>query len=331
MNNSNKKIFLNYAKEDFEIAERIYGDLTQAGLEVWFDKVSLLPGQNWKIEIKKAIKNSWRFLALISSKSVNKRGYIQKELKEAIEILDEIPESDILIVPVRIEDCEPPERLKELHWVDLFDSYEKGLLQILRVLKTQNYRDFPISLSIYDAKDIIKKFDFFHLNWNKNGRGFVKQYELQIAEGDNIIIDSGPGLIWQRGGAPTRLDYHESEDWIADLNSKSYAGFRDWRKPTLEEAMSLMEGKKENNLFMNQIFDGEKNSIWTSDTINDQNKLFAWVVQFDMGICKIDDVNSRHYIKAVRNQPISYLIRSENLNLIEHYKILNSARIDIQS
>ena len=64
-------IFLSYAIEDERIAERVYKDLINHGYDVWFGKVSLLAGQKWKDEIKKAIKNSKLFLALISSKSVS--------------------------------------------------------------------------------------------------------------------------------------------------------------------------------------------------------------------------------------------------------------------
>ena len=133
-------IFLSYAREDIEIAERIYNDLSKLGFNIWFDKKSLLAGQKWKIEIKKAIKNSSHFLALLSPRSVSKRGFVQKELKEALELLDEFPESDIFLIPVRLEECNPShERLYELHWVNLFPSYKKGINDILRVLKSDTY------------------------------------------------------------------------------------------------------------------------------------------------------------------------------------------------
>jgi hypothetical protein len=38
------------------------------------------------------------FLALLSQNSVTKRGYVQKELSEALDILDEFPSSEIFII-----------------------------------------------------------------------------------------------------------------------------------------------------------------------------------------------------------------------------------------
>ena len=130
------RVFISYAREDKTMAQRLYDDLKKNGVEPWLDDENLLPGQNWKLEIGKAIKNCDYFLALLSSHSVSKRGYVQKELKKALDILGECPKSKIFIIPVRLDDCQPiDEELEELHWLDLFSSYDRGLAKILQVLK----------------------------------------------------------------------------------------------------------------------------------------------------------------------------------------------------
>jgi hypothetical protein len=131
-------IFLSYAREDEEIAAKLYHDLSDAGLSIWFDKISLRPGQRWKPTIKKAIRECRHFIALLSSNSVSKKGYVQKELYEALEILDEYPESETFIIPVRMENCEPSHsRLRDLQWVDLFPSYQKGITELLSIFSAK--------------------------------------------------------------------------------------------------------------------------------------------------------------------------------------------------
>lgn len=133
-----KKVFISYAEEDQDIAVKLYNDLRHSGVELWLDRKDLSPGQNWKVEIKKAIEKSSYFLALISTKSIDKKGFTQKELKFALDIVDEMPSSDIFIIPVRIDDCRPIYgKLQDLHWVDLFPSYDEGLKKILKVLKPE--------------------------------------------------------------------------------------------------------------------------------------------------------------------------------------------------
>ena len=132
----NIKAFISYAREDREKAINLYEDLKNLGLDVWLDIENLLPGMNWKREIEKAISESQYFLALLSSHTVSKIGYVQKELKIAMEILDVLPERQIFLLPIRLDDCSPNhEKLLNLHWVDMFPDWKKGLNNIMKVMK----------------------------------------------------------------------------------------------------------------------------------------------------------------------------------------------------
>lgn len=140
------QVVISYAKEDFQMAERIAMDLRAAGINPWLDAEKLIPGQNWKNEITKAIKESRYFLAIISSNSISKTGYVQKELKIAFEIADRFSPSDIFIIPVRLDECNPiDERIQDLHWADLFPSYEKGMTSVLKVFNKAFNPDYTLS------------------------------------------------------------------------------------------------------------------------------------------------------------------------------------------
>jgi cold shock CspA family protein len=99
------------------------------------DKTNLLPGQDWEKTIRAAIANSDYFLALLSSHSVSKRGFVQKELRRALEVAEEFPEDKIFVIPVRLDACEPSfAGIQKLHRTDLFPNYSLGLQELLRVL-----------------------------------------------------------------------------------------------------------------------------------------------------------------------------------------------------
>lgn len=139
MNSSKIRIFISYAKEDAKVANRLYKDLKQAGLDPWLDVKSLLPGNKWENTIKQTIRSSNYFIALLSSNSVTKRGFVQKEIKEALNFLDEFPEQEIFIIPVRLNECIPShERLRALHWVDMFPTWEEGINKILSVIRPES-------------------------------------------------------------------------------------------------------------------------------------------------------------------------------------------------
>ncbi|MCP4112349.1 MAG: TIR domain-containing protein [Desulfobacteraceae bacterium] len=130
-----KKVFICYAKEDWEIAKKIYDDLKRPNIKPWIAKEDINPGEYWKNAIRQAIKGSSYFLALLSENSISKRGYVQRELKIAFDMLGELPNYETYIIPVRINECNPvDEKLKEIQWVNLY-PYEKCLDKILDVLK----------------------------------------------------------------------------------------------------------------------------------------------------------------------------------------------------
>ena len=132
-------IFISYSREDFEYANRLYNELKNIGLNPWLDKEDLLPGQNWDKEIKKAIKKCRFFLPLFSSQSVEKRGYVQREFRIGIDTLEEIPEDQIFIIPMRIDECQIPfEKLAKIQYLDLFPDWNNSIQKIIKVIENSN-------------------------------------------------------------------------------------------------------------------------------------------------------------------------------------------------
>ena len=127
MTQQGPRIFLCHAKEDKPRVRELYRQLKTAGYHPWLDEEDLLPGQDWDLEIRRAIRSSKLFLACLSKASIDKRGYVQKELKMGLDELDQMPEGKIYLIPVRLEECKVPDRLESRHWVDLFapDGFEK--------------------------------------------------------------------------------------------------------------------------------------------------------------------------------------------------------------
>lgn len=126
-------VFLCHSSGDKERVRELYERLSSDGVECWFDEADLLGGQDWDYEISRAIQQSKTFLACLSNHSVTKRGYVQTELKKALDVADMQPEGAVFILPVRLEDCIVPDRLSRWHRIDLFlDGGYGRLLKSLR-------------------------------------------------------------------------------------------------------------------------------------------------------------------------------------------------------
>lgn len=145
---------------------------------------------------------------------------------------------------------------------------------------------------------MLKDKGLFDSRRNSSGHGFSHRLEVQ-SEG-LIIYDHASGLRWQQSGSRDTMSYESTKAYISKLNREHFAGYNDWRLPTLEEAVSLMRPTKENgDLHIDPVFDPGQTRVWTSDFRKDA---MAWVVRFDSGYCDYTytDNNIKYYVRALR-------------------------------
>lgn len=127
------RVFLSHASIDKPAVRNLYKRLVADGFDAWIDEEKLLPGQDWGLEISKAIETSDAVIFCFSSKSVQSEGFVQRELRYAIDIARESPEGTIFLIPARLDECEIPIRLREYQSVNLYDS--GGYDRLLKALK----------------------------------------------------------------------------------------------------------------------------------------------------------------------------------------------------
>ncbi|MGH1362301.1 MAG: TIR domain-containing protein [Calditrichia bacterium] len=405
MINSKNRIFLCHAREDHAEALKMYKKLKVEGFDPWLDKKDLLPGQNWRIETPKALKSARFVIIFFSKTSVSHKGFVQKEFKLALDTLQEMPDGELFIIPVRLDNCKVPDSFADIHYCDLFE--EDGLdlafktirsvlgeaelpksvnksnpskaeniglsledhrefkqlkekleeqqealealpqeasksvpdsakvpegvssdevvklrkelkqkqleLERLKEAKSRENQSPPLTpskklvkvfrskpenkLSVDAVKQMLKQHGFYDSDFNPVRKRFVNAYE----EKGDIVIDKASGLMWQQSGYAKYLSYSKAEKYVADMNESKFSGYSDWRLPTLEEAMSLMESKRKNgDLYIDSVFDSTQRWIWTADRDSTAGK--AWTVSFRYGYCPYGRVASFSlHVRAVRS------------------------------
>jgi hypothetical protein len=126
-------LFLCHASQDKVPIRELQDQLKSFPVDVWLDEVKILPGQEWEREIRGALRSAHVVLVCLSRKAVTKSGFVQKEIKLVLDIADEQPEGTIFVIPVRLEECDVPDRLKKWQWVDIFTSI--GVTRVIAALK----------------------------------------------------------------------------------------------------------------------------------------------------------------------------------------------------
>lgn len=147
---------------------------------------------------------------------------------------------------------------------------------------------------------MLKEKGLFDSHRNADGYGIFHKYELQ-KEG-TVVCDHACSLMWQQAGSPNDMSYLDAKNYISALNKDRLAGYNNWRLPTLEEAISLMEPvKKDGDLHIDPVFYPCQKRIWTSDF---RKAGMAWTVSFDAGYCDYiyTDNNIKYYVRAVRGK-----------------------------
>ncbi len=315
------KVFLCYARKDQDRVEALYQKLSDAGFAPWMDSKDILPGEDWKQVLIKAIREAPFFLACLSNNSVNKRGVIQEEIREALDVWRQKLDSDIYFIPVRLEECQVPEALAKFQWVDLFsDNVFKWFLQGFRagmerlgVIRPVRLRSRPINkLSKKAVKKMLQENDFFDVYKHWMGKGIQHQYEALEQQGKKLVIDHITGLTWQQSDFRKGKSSITGHGYIQKLNDVEYAGYSNWRLPTLEEILSLMElVKNKEGFYIDPKFNNIQSAIWTADK---KSASTVWVVYFADGFCSSLRVYDDAFcVRAVRESS-EFLVTELTMN-----------------
>ena len=119
------RIFICHSSHDKPVVRELCSRINKEGwVETWLDEEKILPGQNWEIEIQRAVEKADIVIACISKSSTTKEGFVNRELRYALDIALTKPEEMIYLIPLRLEECSVPYMLKKWHWVDYFPNSE---------------------------------------------------------------------------------------------------------------------------------------------------------------------------------------------------------------
>jgi formylglycine-generating enzyme required for sulfatase activity len=156
--NRQLRVFLCHSSNDKPTVRELYQRLKQEGwIDPWLDEEKLYPGQNWNLEIEKAVEAADAILVCLSNNSITKEGYVQRELRIVLDYADYKPEGTLYLIPIRLEDCEPPRRLRPWQYADYFEKDRDRAYQRLLVSLRMRAKSLGISVEKPQAKPASEK------------------------------------------------------------------------------------------------------------------------------------------------------------------------------
>jgi hypothetical protein len=167
-------------------------------------------------------------------------------------------------------------------------------------------------LTVTDIANMLEKYSFFDSERQPFGH-FTNDL---IVDKEDTITDRATGLMWQKSGSMKSLLQREANLYVKKLNKERFAGYTDWRLPTVEELASLSVYSKINGLHINPLFSSKQKRCWTADQREGDHKYYlgVWIVNFGHGAvtkaqfaklrfntCGSMAINCMNYVKAVRS------------------------------
>jgi len=192
---------------------------------------------------------------------------------------------------------------------------DKDKLELASIPKTVakvSLRNNSKSLTEKHIRDMLVKYDFFERDWNPRG-SFSNDF---IDNGDRTITDRTTRLTWQRGGSGEPRAMRNAMAYIRELNQERFAGYSDWRLPTIEELASLLKRETKSRQHIDPIFDNLQKQCWSADSgSEDKYRREVFVVNFEEGRVisvytspwgehgplSLHTVMDENYVRAVRS------------------------------
>ena len=165
-----------------------------------------------------------------------------------------------------------------------------------------------------EIRRILAKYNFFEISMNTHG-SFANDL---VDNNDDTLTDNATGLMWQKGGSLELLDNRSAKNYIKQLNSQRFAGYSDWRMPTIEELMSLLNRYKNNGVYIAPQFSNQQTTCWSIDQTDYDSG--AWIVNFCQG--EVREARWRSSYSGGSLAPGS--LGSVHKNTINHIKAVRS-------
>ena len=122
-------IFFSYSRKDSEFVLDLARELRSSGANIWLDQLDIEPGTAWDDSIEEALARSSTLLVILSKTSVASQN-VRDEYSYALE-------EGKRVVPVLMEACTIPFRLRRLQYADFTQEREVGLKTLAETLQLQ--------------------------------------------------------------------------------------------------------------------------------------------------------------------------------------------------
>lgn len=294
------RVFISYSIVDQKFVDRLCSELEVRGVDVWRDSKDIQVGDSIVAKIEEGIEKSQYFCLVLSEASV-RHPWILREYRTALNRQLATNGKAIRILPLRIDDCQMPELLRDIKYANFSRSFLEGLDSLLYALSISNKRKIPyyelvhyIETELKPLKELIEAwrkgelknlyedcaYELLKLTWDavnitkmeleeyiKSGTKLVRVRQFDSAKGNetNVQVILAPPLRMFSGP----IEYAPDK----------YRGYRVFIKGFPELLEILFKWRKK--VLKRKIFVLPKSCAWEHERYKDQD-WDEWVDSTDL-------------------------------------------------
>lgn len=263
---STQKIFFSYSRIDSNFALKLAKELREAGADIWIDQLDIPAGNHWDSAVEGALSGAACVLVILSPSSTG-----------STNVMDEVSfalESGKKIIPVLLDDCLAPFRLRRLQRIDFTSDYGAGFNQLVQALNlatttvpkhdddeqgsssthntnsdttvTGTNENSKWEINLWEEACRINTIESYKNYLNQSIKGefksearlFLKQLELQQKE------DEVEGLLWQKAKTENskKIYQHYIEEYPqGNFETLAIAAITDIERAEKEELARVKE------------------------------------------------------------------------------------------
>jgi serine/threonine-protein kinase len=110
------------------------------------------------------------------------------------------------------------------------------------------------------------------------------------------VIDHATNLVWQQSGSRYPMMWDQAQRYIRMLSESGFGGRQNWRMPTINEILSLVNPMHDDDFCMEPVFSPNQKWLWSSDT---RSKRAVWTVDAQMGFVNCSNIFDYNFVKGV--------------------------------
>ncbi len=130
------------------------------------------------------------------------------------------------------------------------------------------------------------------------GKCTPQSFTVQTLSNQKVVVDNNTGLMWQQTIPTEQYTWDNADSYCGSL---TYAGYSDWRMPTPQELLTIVDNSKYEPAIDTTYFPDTtpRGYFWSSSSQSDSTN-YAWGVDFFFGSVSGNNKANDKYVRCVR-------------------------------